>query len=83
MKAPAVSNAGMPQQLGLFDAPPAPAPKPVDLPPVRSSRPVVCYRNPGDPGQAWTGRGKPPRWVTEWIQDGKSLDALRVPGTNA
>lgn len=69
-------------QLGLFDAPLAPARMPVDLPPVKGGRPEVCYRNPDQPAQAWTGRGKPPRWVSEWVQSGKSLEALRVPGTN-
>lgn len=68
-------------QLGLFDVP-APAPRSVDLPPVVRGRPEVRYRNPNQPAQAWTGRGKPPRWVTEWVQGGKSLEALRVPGTN-
>jgi DNA-binding protein H-NS len=71
----------MSQQLGLFDAPaPAPMPRPVDLPPVTGGRPVVAFRNPANEHQAWTGRGKPPRWVTEWVQSGKSLEALRVPG---
>ncbi len=67
-------------QLGLFDAPPAPIPRPADLPAVRSGRPEVAYRHPDQLNMAWTGRGKPPRWVTEWIESGKSLDALRVPG---
>lgn len=46
-------------------------------------RPEVRYRHPDNPGMAWTGRGKPPRWVTEWVQSGKSLEALRVPGAAA
>jgi ParB/RepB/Spo0J family partition protein len=45
--------------------------------------PAVQYRNPNDPGQAWTGRGKQPKWVSEWIQSGKSLDALRIDATPA
>lgn len=40
---------------------------------------TVRYRNPNDPGQAWTGRGKQPKWVTNWLESGKSLDSLRVP----
>lgn len=71
------------QQLGLFDAPPAPAVQPArpsERPVVKTGgRPEVMYRHPGDYGMAWTGRGKPPRWVTEWIQGGDSLEALRVP----
>lgn len=70
----------MNQQLGLFDAPPRVVP--VDLPVARPGRrPEVAYRHPDAPGMAWTGRGKPPRWVTDWVQDGKPLEALRVPGT--
>lgn len=71
-------------QLKLFDAPlpaPVPMPRPVDLPLVKGGQPEVRYRNPYQPAQAWTGRGKPPRWVTLWVESGKSLEALRVPGT--
>lgn len=39
---------------------------------------TVRYRNPADPGQAWTGRGRQPKWVSDWIGSGKSLDALQV-----
>jgi len=79
-----VSGAATGQQLGLFDAPPAPpasVARPTSLPPVKGGRPEVCYRNPDDPMLAWTGRGKPPRWITEWVESGKSLEALRMPGT--
>lgn len=44
---------------------------------------AVRYRNPSDPGQAWTGRGRQPKWVMDWVQSGKSLDALRVDMTLA
>lgn len=81
MRATAEPSAAMGQQLGLFDVPiSAPAPEPVDLPPVVRGRPEVAYRNPENYNQAWTGRGKPPRWITEWIESGKSLESLRVPG---
>lgn len=39
---------------------------------------VVRYRNPDDASQAWTGRGRQPKWVSEWVQSGKTLDSLRV-----
>lgn len=70
----------MTAQLDLFAQPPAPAPRPVDLPPVVRGRPEVVYRNPENYSQAWTGCGKPPKWITEWVEGGKSLEALRVPG---
>jgi hypothetical protein len=66
------------------DTPQRLTPKPVDRPVIKAgSRTEVRYRNPDDPLQTWTGRGKQPRWVADWAQGGKSLDALRVPGAAA
>lgn len=47
---------------------------------VRSkSGPVaVRFRNPDNPTQQWTGRGRQPKWVKAWIDSGKSLDQVRV-----
>lgn len=39
---------------------------------------AVQYRNPNDPLQQWTGRGRQPNWVKEWIDTGKSLNVLRA-----
>ena len=39
---------------------------------------AVRYRNPNDSQQQWTGRGRQPKWVKEWVEGGKSLDQLRV-----
>lgn len=39
---------------------------------------AVRYRNPDDASQQWTGRGRQPKWVKEWVEGGKSLDKLRV-----
>jgi DNA-binding protein H-NS len=36
------------------------------------------YRNPADPAQTWTGRGKRPRWVQAAIDAGKSLESLAI-----
>jgi DNA-binding protein H-NS len=36
------------------------------------------YVHPANLGFSWSGRGKRPRWVNEWISSGKSLDQLRV-----
>lgn len=36
------------------------------------------YAHPDDSSQTWSGRGRRPRWVTEQIEAGKSLDDLRV-----
>jgi len=39
---------------------------------------AVRFRNPDDASQQWTGRGRQPKWVKEWVEGGKSLDKLRV-----
>ena len=36
------------------------------------------YRNPDDPTQQWTGRGRQPAWVKTWIESGKSLDDIKT-----
>jgi len=36
------------------------------------------YRNPDDPSQTWSGRGKRPIWVNDALAAGKSLDDLAV-----
>jgi len=39
---------------------------------------AVRYRHPEDNAQQWTGRGRQPKWVKEWVEGGKSIDDLRV-----
>lgn len=39
---------------------------------------AVRYRHPDNASQQWTGRGRQPKWVKEWVDSGKSLDKLRV-----
>ena len=39
---------------------------------------AVRYRHPDDASQQWTGRGRQPKWVKEWVESGKSIDLLRV-----
>jgi DNA-binding protein H-NS len=36
------------------------------------------YRNPADGSQKWTGRGRQPKWVKDWVDGGKSIDDLRI-----
>jgi DNA-binding protein H-NS len=36
------------------------------------------FRNPSDAGQQWTGRGRQPKWVKDWVESGKSIDDLRI-----
>ncbi|MDP5007722.1 MAG: H-NS histone family protein [Glaciimonas sp.] len=39
---------------------------------------AVRYRHPSDASLQWTGRGRQPKWVQEWMASGKALDALHV-----
>ena len=43
-----------------------------------SSKVAAKYAHPADVQLTWTGRGKRPRWVNDWLAKGKSLDDLRV-----
>ena len=38
----------------------------------------VQFRNPANAERQWTGRGRQPKWVKEWLDAGKVLDELRV-----
>lgn len=36
------------------------------------------YRNPKDPAQTWSGRGKRPRWLQEMLEKGAKLENFLV-----
>lgn len=35
------------------------------------------YRNPDDPSQTWSGRGRQPTWVADALASGRTLDQLK------
>lgn len=39
---------------------------------------AVKYRHPDNAGLTWTGRGRKPAWVTDWLAGGKKIEALAV-----
>jgi DNA-binding protein H-NS len=39
---------------------------------------VVKYRNPSDPSDTWTGRGRKPRWFEAALKAGKKPDDMAV-----
>ena len=39
---------------------------------------VIKYRNPVNPSQGWTGHGRKPGWVTDYLANGGTLDKLAV-----
>lgn len=36
------------------------------------------YRHPADVSKTWTGKGKRPKWVTELLDSGKTLEDLLI-----
>ena len=36
------------------------------------------YRNPNNPQETWTGRGRKPRWVVALLEQGYTLDQLKI-----
>jgi DNA-binding protein H-NS len=39
------------------------------------------YRNPANPYQTWSGRGRTPLWIKRLRMEGKSIEDLRIPKT--
>jgi len=39
------------------------------------------FRNPAEPHQTWSGRGKRPHWVTELLDAGMSLQDVQISET--
>ena len=39
---------------------------------------VAKFRNPANPDQTWTGRGRRPDWVNAALAEGKALDDLKA-----
>ena len=49
-------------------------------------RPAVSaprYRNPENPEQTWSGRGKRPRWFIDSINSGISPESMELPKPSA
>jgi DNA-binding protein H-NS len=36
------------------------------------------FRNPAQPSETWSGRGKMPKWLTSELRSGKGLDEFRI-----
>ena len=45
---------------------------------VVKNKVAIRYRHPSEQSLQWTGRGRKPNWVNEWIKSGKSLDSLLI-----
>jgi len=51
--------------------------------PARRRYPAVLpkFRNPAEPHQTWSGRGKRPHWVTELLDAGRSIQDFQINNT--
>jgi len=51
-----------------------------DIIEVRKPRAKVApkYRNPKEPEQTWTGRGRKPKWVERALDGGQTLKDLQI-----
>jgi len=49
-----------------------------EVPATSRSGSVIKYRNPVNPSQGWTGHGRKPGWVVEYLANGGTLDKLAV-----
>lgn len=47
-------------------------------PQKKGSKSEPKYKNPADPSQTWTGKGRKPNWVNEALAAGKSLDDMKI-----
>ncbi len=47
-------------------------------PAVKKDKPptVIKYRNPAKPEQGWSGHGRRPQWVLDWLAQGKPIEDL-------
>lgn len=45
-------------------------------PPRRT--PSIRYRNPEEPTQGWSGRGRKPNWLLNYLEAGRSLKEFEV-----
>ena len=45
---------------------------------VSTGKVKVKYRHPENAVLEWTGRGRQPKWVAEWLANGGTMDLLTV-----
>jgi DNA-binding protein H-NS len=46
--------------------------------PAKRGSVAAQFGNPANAAQQWTGRGRQPNWVKEWIAEGKDKDLLKL-----
>ena len=62
---------------------PATAPSDASLERRRYPRVYPKYRNPDDPSETWSGRGKQPRWLAAALKTGHKIEEYMISKTEA
>jgi DNA-binding protein H-NS len=45
---------------------------------AKNTKSANYYQHPEDASRTWSGRGRKPGWIKEWLESGKTLDSLRT-----
>jgi DNA-binding protein H-NS len=45
---------------------------------AKTAKSGMRYRHPSNTSLHWSGRGRKPKWIKEWVASGQSLDVLRI-----
>lgn len=45
---------------------------------MKGTKVAVKYRNPKDPSQTWTGRGRQPNWLVDALKKGQKIENFAV-----
>lgn len=45
---------------------------------TKGSKVAPKYRNPDNPAETWSGRGKQPRWLAAYTRQGRNLDEFKI-----
>lgn len=46
--------------------------------PVKKAPATIKYRNPNNKDEAWTGKGRKPKWLVDLLETGKKLEEFEV-----
>jgi DNA-binding protein H-NS len=66
------------EELVSADGAPKPKRKPRARKTTKGPKGVVKFRNPANPEQTWTGKGRKPNWINEGLAAGKTLDDFAI-----
>ena len=47
-------------------------------PRAKTGKVATRYRHPANASLQWSGRGRQPHWIKEWLASGQALDGLRA-----